>query len=351
MEVAVLKKYVALLITLILILSAGATVFADSPENDIVDTAIAADGFDTLVAAILAADLAEALKADGPFTVFAPTDAAFAALPDGLLEKLLDNPDILAKVLLYHVLDGEVLAADAIALAGQSAPTLGGQMIDISLDEGDVYVNDAQVIATDILCTNGVIHAIDTVLVPDWDIVDTAILNDDFNTLVTALVTANLVDALRADGPFTVFAPTDAAFAALPDGLLASLLDDPSALANVLLYHVLSGEVMAADVLGLDGASVTTLSGDNITIKIEDGNVYINDAMVIVTDIATTNGVIHVLDAVIVPPAAEPPITEVETPTEETEDLPRTGGMGATLAFLGLMSAGAGAYLMKRNRI
>ena len=347
-----MKKFVALLIALTLLLTASATVLADTPENDIVDTAIAADGFDTLVAAILAADLAEALKADGPFTVFAPTDAAFAALPDGLLEKLLDNPDILAKVLLYHVLDGEVLAADAIALAGQSAPTLGGQMIDISLDEGDVYVNDSKVVATDILTTNGVIHAIDTVMIPDWDIVDTAILNDDFNTLVTALVTADLVEALRTDGPFTVFAPTDAAFAALPDGVLSSLLGDPSALANVLLYHVLSGEVMAATVLGLDGAEVTTLSGDDITIRIEDGNVYINDAMVIVTDIATTNGVIHVLDTVIVPPAEEPPITEVETPTEDTEDdLPRTGGMGATLAFLGLMSAGAGAYLIRRHRI
>ncbi len=133
------------------------------------------------------------------------------------------------------------------------------------------------------------------------DIVDTAIEADGFDTLVTAVVAADLVDALRGEGPFTVFAPTDEAFAALPEGLLESLLEDTDSLAQVLLYHVISGEVLAEAVLGLDGAEVETLQGQTITIRIEDGKVFINDAQVIVTDIQATNGVIHVLDAVIVP--------------------------------------------------
>ncbi len=133
------------------------------------------------------------------------------------------------------------------------------------------------------------------------DIVDTAIAADDFDTLVTAVVAADLVDALRGEGPFTVFAPTDEAFAALPEGLLEGLLEDTDALTQVLLYHVVAGEVMAEAVLGMDGAEVETLQGQTITIRIEDGNVFINDAQVITTDIKTTNGVIHVINAVIVP--------------------------------------------------
>lgn len=133
------------------------------------------------------------------------------------------------------------------------------------------------------------------------DIVDTAIAADDFDTLVTAVVAADLVDALRGEGPFTVFAPTDEAFAALPEGLLEGLLEDTDALTQVLLYHVVAGEVMAEAVLGMDGAAVETLQGQTITIRIEDGNVFINDAQVITTDIKTTNGVIHVINAVIVP--------------------------------------------------
>ncbi len=135
------------------------------------------------------------------------------------------------------------------------------------------------------------------------DIVDTAIAADDFETLVDAVVAADLVDALRAEGPFTVFAPTDEAFAALPEGTLESLLEDTDALADILLYHVVSGAVFAEDVVELDGAEVETLQGQSVTITIdEDGNVFVDDAQVTQTDIEATNGVIHVLDAVITPP-------------------------------------------------
>jgi len=133
------------------------------------------------------------------------------------------------------------------------------------------------------------------------DVLDVALEADDFNTLVTAVIEADLVAALKGDGPFTVFAPTDAAFAALPDGVLEGLLNDKEQLANVLLYHVVSGKVMAEDVVTMDGAMVDTLLGEQVEINIEDGNVYINDSQVTVTDIEASNGVIHVIDTVLVP--------------------------------------------------
>ncbi|MFN2339715.1 MAG: fasciclin domain-containing protein [Halanaerobium sp.] len=135
----------------------------------------------------------------------------------------------------------------------------------------------------------------------EMDIVETALDADDFNTLATALTEAELIETLKGEGPFTVFAPTDAAFAALPEGTLDSLLADKEQLTNVLLYHVVSGKVMAEDVLTMDGAMVETVFGEEIEISIEDGMVYINDAQVTTTDIEASNGVIHVIDAVLVP--------------------------------------------------
>src|SRR6056297_839192 len=133
------------------------------------------------------------------------------------------------------------------------------------------------------------------------DVLDVALEADDFNTLITAVIEADLVAALKGDGPFTVFAPTDAAFAALPEGTLDSLLADKEQLANVLLYHVVSGKVMAEDVLEMDGAMVETLLGEKVEINIENGMVYINDSQVTTTDIEASNGVIHVIDTVLVP--------------------------------------------------
>jgi len=131
------------------------------------------------------------------------------------------------------------------------------------------------------------------------DIVDTAVEAGSFTTLVTAVEAAGLVDTLKGEGPFTVFAPTDAAFAALPEGALDDLLADIPALTDVLLYHVVPGKVMAADVVNL--SSATTVQGSDLTITVEDGAVMINDALVVTADIETSNGVIHVIDAVLLP--------------------------------------------------
>ena len=333
--VLILKKLIIIALVLMLSLTAGLAAFA-APDKDIVDTAIdAAPEFTTLVAAIQAAGLVDALKGDGPFTVFAPTNAAFAALPEGVLDKLLANPDILAKVLLYHVVAGQVDSTAVVGLDGTEIETLGGQKVLVSVVGGEVFINDAKADPVDIFCTNGVIHVIDKVLVPEWDIVETAILNEDFNTLVAALKAADLVDALKGAGPFTVFAPTDEAFDNLPDGLLAALLDDTDSLTKVLLYHVVSGAVFEETVLTLDGVEVETLLGQKVLITIEDGKVFINDAEVKITDIECTNGVIHVLDAVLVPDL-------------EADDLPDTGFSPDALYF-GLIMAGIGVYIAKRR--
>lgn len=131
------------------------------------------------------------------------------------------------------------------------------------------------------------------------DIVDTAIADGRFTTLVAALQAADLVDTLKGEGPFTVFAPTDDAFAALPEGTVDGLLADVPALTDVLTYHVVAGKVLAADVVGLDSA--TTLQGTDVTVTVDGESVFINESQVIITDIETSNGVIHVIDAVLIP--------------------------------------------------
>jgi transforming growth factor-beta-induced protein len=279
-----------------------------APAMDIVDTAVAAGSFNTLVTAVQAAGLVDALKGDGPFTVFAPTDEAFAAVPAETLAALLADPEALSQVLLYHVLSGQVLA-ESVA-DGLSVETLQGAPVAFAITNGQPMINDANIIATDVLASNGVIHVIDRVILPPgeaaaeapmMDIVDTAVAAGSFNTLVAAVQAAGLVDALKGDGPFTVFAPTDDAFAAIPAETLEALLADPDTLGQILLYHVLAGKVMAADVT--DGLTAETLQGAPVTFSLMNGAAMINDATIIATDIETSNGVIHVIDAVILPPA------------------------------------------------
>ncbi len=277
---------------------------------DIVDTAIADGRFTTLVAAVQAAELVETLKGEGPFTVFAPTDDAFAALPEGTLESLLlpENKQTLTDILLYHVVAGKVMAADVTGLS--SATTVLGEDVTVKVDMGNVYINEAKVIITDIETSNGVIHVIDAVILPPAEeaaetpgtIVDIAVADGRFTTLVAAVQAAELVETLSGEGPFTVFAPTDDAFAKLPAGTLDSLLlpENKQALTDILLYHVVAGKVMAADVTGL--TSATTVLGQDFTITIRDGKVFLNDTVeVIITDIEASNGVIHVIDTVLLP--------------------------------------------------
>ncbi len=305
----------------------------------IVDVAVANGSFETLVAAVTAADLAETLSGEGPFTVFAPTDDAFAALPDGLVDALLlpENKDTLAKILTYHVVSGAVMAAD---VTDGDVATVEGQTVALAVGEG-VTVNGANVIIADVPASNGVIHAIDAVLLPpDVDaaallapveeamveeemveeemtdeemtdesaevgtIVDVAVANGSFETLVAAVTAADLAETLSGEGPFTVFAPTDDAFAALPEGLVEALLlpENKDILVQILTYHVVSGEVFAADIADGD---VATVEGQTVELSTADG-VTVNGANVIIADVPASNGVIHAIDAVLLPPGVDP---------------------------------------------
>lgn len=273
-----------------------------APEKDIVDTAVGAGSFNTLVAAVKAAGLVDTLKGKGPFTVFAPTDEAFAKLPKGTVESLLkpENKAKLQAILTYHVVPGAVKAADVVKLTG--ATTVQGQNVDIKVADGKVMVDGAQVIKTDIETSNGVIHVIDSVILPnDKDVVDTAVNAGSFKTLVAAVKAAGLVETLKGDGPFTVFAPTDEAFAKLPAGTVESLLkpENKDKLIAILTYHVVPGKVMAADVVKISSAK--TVNGKEAPVRVSDAGVMIGDAKVIATDIDTSNGVIHVIDSVIIP--------------------------------------------------
>lgn len=270
--------------------------------SDIVDTAISAGSFKTLAAALGAADLVDTLKGEGPFTVFAPTDAAFAALPRGTVESLLkpENKGTLQAILGYHVVAGAVPASEVVKLT--YATTVNGQRVDIKVSDAGVNVDGALVTKTDIRCSNGIIHVIDAVIMPSTkDIVATAVEAGSFRTLAAALEAAGLVEALQGKGPFTVFAPTDDAFAALPEGTVASLLkpENKDKLAAILTYHVVPGRVYAD--AAAKGAEVKSLQGGTLTTMSKDGGVYVGKAKVIRADIETSNGVIHVIDQVLLP--------------------------------------------------
>jgi transforming growth factor-beta-induced protein len=291
--------------------------------QDIVETAVADDDFNLLVAAVGAAGLGDALSAsNGPYTLFAPTDGAFEALPKGTLEYLLDpvNIEELQRILTYHVAEGVVPESTVATLDGKYAETLGSELVWIDIVDGKVRLNntsvdgsDAEVLLTDIKTSNGIIHVIDAVLVPQ-DIVTTAAGIEHFSTLVYAIGEAGLGGALSVpNGPYTVFAPTNAAFDAVDDDLLDTVLSDPTGLlTGVLTYHVLGDVYLSSDVAGwVGGNSPATLQGS--TIAVGEGFVLnpgvnhlgINNAQIVLDggiDIKTSNGVIHVIDAVIVPP-------------------------------------------------
>jgi len=289
MQVCTVVAAVAIVVT-----SASAGENRGASQN-IVQTATAAGQFKTLVKAVEAAGLVDTLSGPGPFTVFAPTDEAFAKLPEGALDGLLKNPDALKSVLLYHVVPGKVMAADVLKL--KTAKTALGQTVKIDTAKG-VRVENANVVATDIVASNGVIHVLDTVIMPKNDIIEAARSAGSFKTLLTAIEAAGLTDTLRGDGPFTVFAPTDDAFAKLPKATLDGLLKDKSKLASVLTYHVVAGKVLAADVVKLTEAK--TVQGQSVKIDTTSG-VTVDGARVLKTDVPATNGVIHVIDTVIMP--------------------------------------------------
>jgi len=310
--------------------------------KSIVDIAVEDGRFTTLVTAVQAAGLADTLAGEGQFTVLAPTDDAFAELPEGTIESLLEDPEgALKDILLYHVIDGAVPAETVVTL--ESVNSLQGEPVAIAVVDGGVFLNEsARVIITDIEASNGIIHVIDAVILPPTvaaaaaeaaaaeeamaeeemipSIAKIAVEDGRFTTLVAALEAAGLVETLSSEGEYTVFAPVDDAFAALPEGTVESLLEDPQgALKDILLYHVTAGVVPAETVVTLESA--TTLQGEPVAIQVVDGQVMLNDsATVIITDIEASNGIIHVLDAVLLPPSIVAAAEEEQMAEEEMMD-------------------------------
>lgn len=274
-----------------------------SQADDIVDTAVKAGQFNTLATALKAANLVGTLKGPGPFTVFAPTDEAFAKLPAETVAELLkpENRKQLTDILTYHVVSGRVQAKDVIKLRG--AVAVNGQRIDVQFGDEGVKVDGAKVLTTDIVCDNGVIHVIDSVILPSSKTIpETAKAAGSFETLLAAANAAGLAEVLGSTGPFTVFAPTDEAFGKLPAGTVETLLkpENKAQLVDILKYHVVPGRVYSEKVL--DSKAIKTLQGASAAISLRDGSPRIQDAKILKTDIDASNGVIHVIDSVILPP-------------------------------------------------
>lgn len=294
--------------------------------------------FATLYAAAVAVQLTATLNGDTPYTLFAPTEEAFAALPAGTLDALLASPSALISVLQNHLLIEEVAAARLTRLG--SVLTTFGQTLPVTLTAAGVtQIGDATIVEPNIEATNGVIHAIDTVLVPAnltippitgtagasaatqvtatqavttvqiiTTIAPTATIADvvrnteELSTLETALGAAGLLQALQLPGELTLFAPTNAAFEALPAGQLQPLLNNTAAIANVLQYHLVADTALADDLVRLGRALSTSGQPLRVTVA-ANGVIQVNEAQVVQTDIVTTNGVIHLIDAVLTPPA------------------------------------------------
>jgi uncharacterized surface protein with fasciclin (FAS1) repeats len=284
------------------------------PANaNLVATAQSVPAFSTLVSAVVAAGLVDTLSGPGPFTVFAPTNDAFAALLAELgvtAEELLADTALLTRVLTYHVVPGRVLAAD-IAFGAPITTVQGGTFsVGNTLAITDARGRSARIVGTDVFATNGVVHTVDRVILPlpEENIVELAQANPQFSILVEAVVAADLVGTLSAAGPFTVFAPTNDAFVALLGELGVSkeaLLADVPLLTRVLTTHVLGSRVLAAQIV--PDAPITTVQGGRISIG---ADLAITDprnrrAGIVGTDVIASNGVIHAIDRVLLPLPAE----------------------------------------------
>ncbi|HET7773777.1 MAG TPA: fasciclin domain-containing protein [Burkholderiaceae bacterium] len=289
-----------------------------APTLNIVQTAANSSDFSTLVAAVQSAGLVNTLSGPGPFTVFAPTNAAFADLLGSLgltANQLLDpaNRPLLTAILTYHVLPGQVLRAQVPA--GTPIPTVQGGTFTVAANGNALTITDAlgrtaNIVATDALATNGVIHTIDRVILPQGvlNIAQTARVIPGFSTLLAAVGTSSAVGArLTGTAPTTVFAPTDTAFTNLLTSLgltPAQLLASPALVQQILLYHALDGQVLRAQVP--TNTAITTLQGGSFTVAAAGTGLRITDALtrqinITATDIRASNGVIHVVDTVLLP--------------------------------------------------
>ena len=291
----------------------------DASSQTIAEVAVGNPDLSTLVTALQTADLVGALSdPDAQFTVFAPTNAAFAMIDPALLEAILADSDALSAILLQHVVSGAAVdAVNAFALSGTSVETMSGAMVPIQInpETNALTVGGANVTVTDIQTANGIVHVIDMVIVGDVElptpatssIVDVAVEAGSFTTLVSLLQSTGLDTVLAdLDAEFTVFAPTDAAFAQVDEATLTALANDADALTNVLTYHVISGATILQDaavtVAQSDMSLVEMTNGQNVALSLGGSTLYVNTSAVSTADVMADNGVIHIVDQVILPP-------------------------------------------------
>ncbi len=267
----------------------------------------------TLVGLLQSSGLDAALDDEAEtYTVFAPTNAAFDKVDPDVLDQLAADPELLEEVLSNHVVaDTAVDSVTAYTLNGTTVASLSGAEIGVNIVDGELQVGGATVTQADLNATNGVIHVIDTVIVGDADlpaaresIVDVAVANGNFTTLVELLVDTGLDETLDDfETDFTVFAPTDAAFAELDEDTLDALSNDADLLLDVLQYHVISGsEIDSAAAIATAGNTVEMANGDNAGLSLSGDDLLINTSTVTTADVMADNGVIHVIDKVLMPP-------------------------------------------------
>ena len=300
----------------------------------------------TLVSAVDQAGLVDTLNGEGPFTIFAPTNDAFAAIPKDTLQKVLGDQELLTKILTYHVVAGQSLDAAELGAEGK-VDTVAGPSLELGME--GTTVNGADVVCSDVTTANATVHIIDKVLLPpdvqsmlaaggtaggaategamgaalepsgpgcaavpadgagsfsgmaQAPAATAASNNPLLSTLVTAVTEAGLVDTLNGEGPFTIFAPVNDAFAAVPADQLQALLADKAMLTDVLTYHVVAGEKLSSKDL-LERGSVTTVEGGQLTFTEAEGGVQVNGAaQSVCVDVPTANATVHLIDAVLLP--------------------------------------------------
>ncbi|BBM81821.1 fasciclin domain-containing protein [Candidatus Uabimicrobium amorphum] len=267
---------------------------------NILETAQQTNQFNTLLTAIQKSGLQNTLEGDGPFTVFAPTDEAFAKIPQETLQKVLDDKATLVNILTYHVI-AEKLNSWEI-LDKRSLKTVNGQLLAPTYDGNNLQIQKANITTVDIKCDNGVIHVIDNVMMPVLENIAVIATNAKiFNTLVAAVEKAGLLEALTGEGTLTVFAPTDEAFAKIPQQQIEQLLQDKNAdkLVALLKYHVLGESLYARDLLKAQNRA--TLLGQTLNFSYENGNTLVEKVVISKPNVVASNGIIHIVDQVLIP--------------------------------------------------
>jgi len=299
------------------------------PDQTITELAANNSDLSTLVSALQQAGLADDLEGQGPFTVFAPTNAAFNGIDTN---ELTSDGALLEEVLQYHVVAGQEIAAGDIQ-DGQTVETLQGETLEFSVNNGTVRVNGATVQTPDVQASNGIVHTIDGVLLETVNTTQRAVLTSELSTLATAVVEAELDDDLAGDGPFTVFAPLNTAFENVD---VDELTGDSDLLNKVLTHHVVSGQSIGSGDIS-DGQTVETLQGSELSFAVNNGTVTVNGVPVSTTDIRTSNGIVHLIDGVLL---------DVATVTERAVLTPQLSTLTSAVQSAGLADAlnGSGPF-------